>query len=90
MKKAYEAVPVGGAFVAIENVIDDERKQNAFALMMSLNMIIETGTGYDYTFADFNRWARAVGFKSTTLLPLTGPSSAEIAYKLNIHRKLYL
>ena len=74
-------MPEGGAFIAIENVIDDERKQNVFGMMTSLNMLIETGTGFDYTFADFRRWAEAVGFKSTTLLPLAGPSSAAIAYK---------
>ena len=81
MKKAFEALPEGGAFIAIENVIDDERKQNAFGMMMSLNMLIETGTGFDYTFADFNRWAKLTGFKTTSLLPLAGPSSAAIAYK---------
>lgn len=81
MKKAYEALPEGGAFVAIEGIIDDERKQNAFGLMMSLNMLIETGTGFDFTFADFSKWAKTVGFKSTSLLPLAGPSSAAIAYK---------
>jgi len=81
MKKAYDALPADGAFVAIENIIDSERKQNVFGMMMSLNMLIETGTGFDYTFADFNRWANIVGFKSTSIIPLTGPSSAAIAYK---------
>ncbi|XHR93873.1 methyltransferase [Mucilaginibacter sp. UC70_90] len=81
MKKAYDALPANGAFVAIENIIDDERKQNVFGMMMSLNMLIETGTGFDYTFADFNRWANIAGFKSTSIIPLTGPSSAAIAYK---------
>ena len=81
MKKAYEALPEGGAFIAIESIIDNERKQNLFGLMMSLNMLIETGTGFDYTFADFDRWSNAAGFKSTSLLPLAGPSSAAIAYK---------
>jgi hypothetical protein len=81
MKKAYEPLPDGGVFIAIENVIDDERKRNALGLMMSLNMLIETGTGFDYTFADFNKWAKTIGFKSTSKLPLTGPTSAVIAYK---------
>ncbi|SMC61707.1 methyltransferase [Pedobacter nyackensis] len=81
MKKAYDALPDNGAFVAIEGIIDDERKQNAFGMMMSLNMLIETGTGFDYTFADFNRWADIVGFKTTEILPLEGASSAAIAYK---------
>ena len=81
MQKAYDALPAGGAFVAIENIIDDDRKQNAFGMMMSLNMLIETGKGFDYTFADFSRWAKVAGFTSTAILPLTGPASAAIAYK---------
>ena len=81
MKKAYDALPANGAFVAIEGIIDDERKQNVFGMMMSLNMLIETGTGFDYTFADFKKWANVAGFKSTTLISLAGPSSAAIAYK---------
>ncbi len=81
MQKAFDALPTGGAFVAIEGVIDDERNKNVFGLMMSLNMLIETGKGFDYTFTDFNKWANKVGFKSTSLIPLAGPSSAAIAYK---------
>jgi len=81
MNKAYEALPEGGAFVAIENVIDNDRRQNAFGLMMSLNMLIETGSGFDYTYNDFTGWAKATGFKSTSLMPLMGPSSAAIAIK---------
>jgi hypothetical protein len=81
MQKAFDALPNGGAFVAIEGIIDDERSKNFFGLMMSLNMLIETGKGFDYTFADFNKWANKVGFKSTSLVPLAGPSSAAIAYK---------
>lgn len=81
MQKAYDALPIGGAFIAIENVIDNERTKNVFGMMMSLNMLIETGDGFDYTFEDFNKWAKQVGFSSTSLLPLMGPSSAAIAIK---------
>jgi hypothetical protein len=81
LKKAYNALNDGGAFIAIENVIDNERKQNTFGLLMSLNMLIENGDAFDYTMADFDRWAKAVGFKQTELIPLTGPASAAIAYK---------
>ena len=56
--KAYDALPKGGALVVIENIIDDERRENAFGLMMSLNMLIETVDGYDFTAADFKEWAR--------------------------------
>ncbi|REG91062.1 methyltransferase [Algoriphagus antarcticus] len=81
MKKAYDALPKGGAFVAIENIIDDERNKNAFGLMMSLNMLIETGKGFDYTVSDFKGWANTAGFTSTKVVPLAGPSSAAIAFK---------
>lgn len=81
MKKAYDALPDGGRFVAIEGVIDDERQKNLFGLMVSLNMLIETGTGFDYTYSDYRKWASAVGFKKTDLMPLAGPFSAAIAYK---------
>ena len=81
MRKAYDALPDGGAFVAIENVIDNERRQNVFGLMMSLNMLIETTDGFDYTFADLERWAAAAGFSRTALIPVAGPTSAAVAYK---------
>ncbi|MEO6720871.1 MAG: methyltransferase [Ferruginibacter sp.] len=81
MKKAFEAINEGGAFVALENIIDDNRKENVFGMMMSLNMLIETGKGFDYTFAEFTGWAKKVGFKTTSLIPLAGPTSAAIAYK---------
>ncbi len=81
MKKAYNALPIGGRFVAIEGIIDDERNKNLFGMMVSLNMLIETGTGFDYTYADFRKWANETGFKETSLLPLAGPFSAAIAYK---------
>jgi hypothetical protein len=81
MQKAYDALPTGGAFVAIESIIDDQRNQNVFGMLMSLNMLIETGDGFNFTFADFNKWAKTIGFTSTVLLPLAGTTSAAIAYK---------
>ena len=81
IKKAYDALPEGGAFIVIENIIDDERNKNAFGLMMSLNMAIETEEGFDFTASDFNKWAEEAGFSHTSVMPLTGPSSAVIAIK---------
>ena len=79
--KAYRALPKGGALVAIENIIDDERRQNAFGLLMSLNMLIEFGEAFDFTGADFAGWCREAGFSRCEVLPLAGPASAAIAYK---------
>ena len=81
VKAAYDALPAGGAFVAIENIIDDARRQNAFGLMMSLNMLIEFGEAFDFTGADFDRWCREAGFRKTEIMHLAGPASAAIAYK---------
>lgn len=81
--KAYASLPANGALIAIENVIDDARRQNAFGLLMSLNMLIEFGAngGFDYTGAQFDGWCRAAGFARTEVLALTGPASAAIAHK---------
>ena len=79
--KAYRALPAGGAFVAIENIIDDERRENAFGLLMSLNMLVEFGDAFDFTGADFTGWCLEAGFSRCEILPLTGPASAAIAYK---------
>ena len=81
IQKAYHALPAGGSLVVIENIIDDERCKNAFGLMMSLNMLVETYEGYDFSNADFKEWATEIGFKKIYSMPLTGPSSAVIAVK---------
>ncbi|MCG8366410.1 MAG: hypothetical protein MJA27_24130 [Pseudanabaenales cyanobacterium] len=81
VRAAYDALPPGGAFVVIENLIDDARRENEFGLMMSLNMLIEFGDAFDFTAADFFGWCREVGFTKTEVIPLAGPVSAGVAYK---------
>ena len=81
IRKAYDALPEGGALVVIEALIDDARRENSFGLLMSLNMLIEFGDAFDYSGSDFANWCREVGFSSFAVMPLTGPSSAAVAYK---------
>ena len=81
LRKAFDALPEGGAFIAIENLIDDARRENAFGLLMSLNMLIEFGDAFDYTGADFREWCDEIGFKRFEFIQLAGPASAAIAYK---------
>jgi hypothetical protein len=81
IRLAYEALPEDGVFVAIENLIDDDRRTNAFGLMMSLNMLIEFGDAFDFTGADFWEWCKEIGFKRYEIMHLAGPCSAAIAYK---------
>ena len=81
MKKAYDALPDGGAFICIENIIDNDRNKNVLGLLMSLNMLIETKGGFDFTFNDFDLWAHRTGFTKTDWMNLAGPTSAAIAFK---------
>jgi hypothetical protein len=81
VRKAYDALPKRGAFVVVEALIDDARRENAFGLLMSLNMLIEFGDAFDYTARDFFGWSREVGFREFAVIKLAGPSSAAIAYK---------
>lgn len=81
LAKAWTALPPGGAVVVYDAIIDDDRKQNAFGLLMSLNMLIETPGGFDYTGADCIRWMREAGFKDCRVEHLTGPDSMVIGIK---------
>jgi predicted O-methyltransferase YrrM len=81
VKAAYDALPEGGAYIVIENLIDDARRENAFGLLMSLNMLIEFGDAFDFTGADLAAWCEEAGFREIDVLPLAGPTSAGIAYK---------
>jgi predicted O-methyltransferase YrrM len=81
IEAAYDALPDGGAFIVVENLIDDARRENVFGLLMSLNMLIEFGDAFDYTGGDFAGWCKQVGFKEIDVVPLAGPTSAGIAYK---------
>lgn len=81
IRKAYEALPSGGAFVVYETIIDDERRTNTFGLLMSLNMLLETPGGFDYTGADCMGWMQEAGFHSTRVEHLIGPDSMVVGIK---------
>ena len=78
IEKAY---PAGGAFVAYDALIDDDRSKNAFGLLMSLNMLIETPGGFDYTGADCQGWMEEAGFTRTWTEHLVGPDSMVVGVK---------
>jgi precorrin-6B methylase 2 len=79
--KAYEVLPEGGALIVYETIIDDERSKNAFGLLMSLNMLIETEYGFDYTAADCMGWMADAGFSATRAEHLVGPDSMVVGVK---------
>ncbi|MGJ0506820.1 MAG: methyltransferase [Methylocystis sp.] len=81
LKKAHEALPAGGALIVYEALIDDDRRENAFGLLMSLNMLIETAGGFDYTGADCQGWMREAGFSETRVEHLVGPDYMVVGIK---------
>lgn len=81
LNKAYRALPVGGAVVVYDSIIDDARRENAFGLLMSLNMLIETPGGFDYTGADCISWMQEAGFTQCRVEHLVGPDSMVIGIK---------
>jgi len=76
--KAHAALPPGGSLIVYEMLIDDERRTHLPGLLMSLNMLIETRGGFDYTGADCIGWMREAGFSETSVVTLTGSHSAVI------------
>ncbi|MEX2496531.1 MAG: methyltransferase [Woeseia sp.] len=79
--KAYDALPAGGALIVYESIIDDDRRHNAFGLLMSLNMLIETPGGFDYSGADCMGWMKECGFRKTYVEHLVGPDSMVVGIK---------
>lgn len=81
VRRAFEAVPQGGALVVYDAIIDDDRRENVFGLLMSLNMLIETPGGFDYTGKECQSWMKEAGFRETRVEHLAGPDSMVIALK---------
>lgn len=81
LRKAYDALPTGGALIIYDSIIDDDRRTNTFGLLMSVNMLIETQEGFDYTGAECRAWLTDAGFRRSYLEPLVGPDSMIVGIK---------
>jgi SAM-dependent methyltransferase len=81
LRKAHQALNPGGAVIIYDSIIDDDRSQNAFGLLMSLNMLIETPGGFDYTGRDCISWMHELGFRDAQVHHLHGPDSMVLAVK---------
>ena len=81
IEAARDALPAGGAFIAYDAMIDDDRRTNPFGLLMSLNMLIETSGGFDYTAADCIGWMKEAGFREAYVQHLVGPDSMVVGIK---------
>lgn len=81
LSKAYEALPAGGALIVYERLIDDERRTNTPALLSSLNMLVMTSGGFDFTAGDCVGWMQTAGFRDCRSEPLTHDISMIVAVK---------
>jgi hypothetical protein len=81
LRRAHDALPPGGAVIVYERLIDDERRTNATALLASLNMLIMTRGGFDYTGADCCTWMQEADFRNTCVEPIAGGQSMIVALK---------
>ncbi|MEV5507392.1 acetylserotonin O-methyltransferase [Streptomyces orinoci] len=81
LAKAYRSLPEGGIVVIYESLIDDDRRENATGLLMSLNMLIETPGGFDYTGADCRAWLAEAGFRESRVQHLAGAESMVVGRK---------
>jgi SAM-dependent methyltransferase len=79
--KAHAALPKGGMLLVYDAIIDNDRRENSFGLLMSLNMLIETATGFDYTGADCIGWMHDAGFAEARVEKLTETHSMAIGTK---------
>ncbi|MGI9149587.1 MAG: methyltransferase [Chloroflexota bacterium] len=75
ISKAYAALPEGGALIVYEPMIDDERRHNAFGLLMSLNLQVSLFGGFSATGAEIRGWLRDAGFRETSLRHVVGTGS---------------
>jgi hypothetical protein len=81
LAKAYEALPEGGTLIVFDTLIDDDRRENTFGLLMSLNLLIETPGGFEYTSSECASWMREAGFRDTYVDHLVGPDSMVVGVK---------
>ena len=77
----FAALPPGGAFLVHEALIDDDRRQHAYGLLMSLNMLIDTHGGFDFTGAECTAWMQEAGFRATRIAPLAGHDALVVGIK---------
>ena len=81
LKKAYAALPAGGSVIVYERLIDDGRRASSAGLLSSLNMLIMTAGGFDFTAADCIGWMREAGFRDMRFEPLVAGHSMIVAKK---------
>ena len=81
IRAAYDALPPGGAFVAIENLIDDDAPRERLRAPDVAQHADRVRRRVRLHGRRLRGWCSEAGFTRIEVLPLRGPASAAIAYK---------
>jgi 3-hydroxy-5-methyl-1-naphthoate 3-O-methyltransferase len=84
LRKAHDALPVGGIVIISELLVNDEKSGPPAAALMSLNMLVETEGGRNYTPSEYRSWLTAAGFGKVDVrwFDAAGANGAVIGYKI--------
>jgi O-methyltransferase/methyltransferase family protein len=81
LEKVYAALPPGGALIVYETLVADDRRTSAAGLLASLNMLLWTTGGFDFSGADCAGWMQEAGFHDMRVEPLAGAQSMVVGFK---------
>ncbi|WP_181763842.1 methyltransferase [Streptomyces albidus (ex Kaewkla and Franco 2022)] len=72
LESVYESANPGGGIVVYDRMIDDERSERALSLLGSLNMLLTSDGGREYTLGECHDWLREAGFEVQMSEPVGG------------------
>lgn len=79
LARVRERLPVGGLLLEYEAFVDEDRHAAAHALLSSLNMLLATEGGADFTATECGQWLSEAGFAVEQTRLVAGHLSAPVA-----------
>jgi hypothetical protein len=80
IRKAFAALPSGGALIVYDAMLNDAR-DSLPALLMSLHMLIETREGGEYASAEAREWLTEAGFTNITAEDFVAAETLLVGHK---------
>ncbi len=75
LRKCYNGLPSGGVVIVSELMMDNDKTGPVPAALMSLNMLIETEGGRNYTWSEYIEWLMKIGFKNIKRVNIESPGA---------------
>jgi (2Fe-2S) ferredoxin/SAM-dependent methyltransferase len=80
-ERACEALAPKGRLVIQDFILEADKTSPRFAALFSLNMLVGTRAGSDYSEPEYTEWLRGAGFTGVQRIRLPGPSGLMVAKK---------